>query len=100
MVNHDQKKYENNLFPTKRKKEKLLFSWVGILFYKFLTLKCLKSKQKKEGLLFVNSTRYKKNVECNPGHCELEAVGPITHPVAKEKEINTDGQMSFFRTES
>lgn len=87
-------------FQQKKKKEKLLFSWVGILFYKFLTLKYLKSKQKKEGLLFVNSTRYKKNMECNPGQCELEAVGPITNPVAKEKEINTDGQMSFLRTES
>lgn len=42
----------------------------------------------------------KKNVECNPGQCELEAVGPITYRVAKEKEINTDGQTSFFRTES
>lgn len=85
MVNHNQKKYENNLFPTKRKKEKLLFSWIGILFYKFLTLKCLKSKQKKEGLLFVNSTRYKKTWSVIQVSVSLRQLG-LLHTLSQRRK--------------
>lgn len=100
MVNCDQKKYENNLFQTKKRKKSSYL--VGLVYYfiNFWPWNALKANRRRKVFFFFFTVPDTKNMECNPGQCELKADGHIIHPVAKEKEINTDGQMSFFRTES
>lgn len=89
MVKHHQKKYEKQSISNNKKKEKLIFSWVDMLFYKFLTLKTNRGRK----VFFLFTVPGTKIVECNPGQCELVADGYITRPVTKQKEINADGQM-------